>query len=142
MTTTRAKAARAAKQTAGEKIASQIVNGDLDAEIHTVLNAVMRRVMTGAVTTNWRLDIGDLSASEEDLTLDEAALLEEILAPATWKEIDPLKSAHDAKALIGVLYRTRLGLTLEQAAERMKPLTVKQVMDAMSRTSEVNPPKD
>lgn len=140
MAETRAKQARAAKQTAAERAASQIRKGDMDAEIHLIVNAVTDRVSSGEVTLNWRIDLEDLSASEEDLTLGEAEMLEKILG-CTWGEMDPLTSAEHATALLRVLLTERLGLPLEEARDRVKGYTAKQVMASITREAEVDPPK-
>lgn len=140
MVETRAKQTRAAKQTAAERAASAIRKGDMDAEMHLIVNAVTDRVSSGEVTLNWRVDLDDIHASEEDLTLGEAEMLEKILG-CTWGEMDPLTSAEHATALLRVLLTERVGLPLDEARDRVKGYTAKQVMASITREAEVDPPK-
>jgi len=137
---TRAQQARAAKMTPAERSASQILAGDCDDGMHLIVNAMTERVVSGAVSLNWRIDLDDLHVTEEDLTLEEADLLERLL-DCTWGEMDPLRSARHAAALIRILLRTRLDLPDEEAADRVKSLTVKATLAALTRYTEQEPPK-
>jgi hypothetical protein len=126
--------------TPAEKAAASIDKGECDAQIDVIVNAMTRRVIAGAVGLRWRIDLDDLHATEEDLTLDEAFMLEKLLR-ATWGELDPLKSAEHAAGLIRVLLTSRCGMDDEAAAEQVKTYTVKQVLGSITRYSEVDPPK-
>ena len=136
---TRAQQQRAAKQTPAERVAVSIRKGECDDQMDEVVNAIQARVMDGAVALRWRVQLDDLDVTEDQLLLDEAFLLEELLG-VSWGAIEPLSSAKHASALLRVLY----GRTCDddEATAKVKALTVKEVMGAITRTTEVDPPKD
>ena len=139
MAETRARKAKAAAMTPLERVVSQIRKGEFDDGIAEIVNAVTGRVMEGAVALCWRIDLDDLHVTEDDMTLDEAFQLEKILG-VTWGALDPIKSAEHATALIRVML-PRLGLEPGEVEERTKAYPVKQVLAAITRYSEVDPPK-
>lgn len=140
MAETRARAKRAATLTPAQKAASAIRKGECDSGLDDVLNALMDRVSSGAVGMRWSLDLDDLHVTEEDLTLGEADMLERLLG-CSWGEVNPLKSAEHAAALIRVTLHTRLDLPTDEASERTQAYSVKRVVDAITQHSEVDPPK-
>jgi hypothetical protein len=137
---TRARKARAAAMTPAQRAASAIRKGECDADLADVLNALMERVSTGEVALRWRLDLDDLHVTEEDLTLGEADMLERLLG-CTWGEVNPLKSAEHAAALIRVCLVSRTGITTEEASDLTKGYPVKRVVDAITQYAETDPPK-
>jgi hypothetical protein len=137
---TRAQKARAAAMTPAQKAEAAIKKGECDNGLDLVLNACLARVTAGAVGMTWRLSLDDLEVAEDDLTLGEADMLERLL-DTSWGNVNPLKSAEHAAALIRVTLHTRLGLSSEEAAERTAGYKVKTVVDSISQHSEVDPPK-
>lgn len=138
---TRAQQARAAKLTPAEQAASKIRKGEMDSEMELLVNAISERVMEGAVALRWRIDLDDLTATEDDLTIDEAFMLEGMLG-VTWGEMDPISSASHARALLLVLYRERLDLPDDEAKARLKAMTARQILASITRYSVEDPPKD
>ena len=79
----------------------------------------------------------DLQLSEDDLTLDEAMLIER-MANCTWAEIDPVRSAAHSRAILAACLSQRNALTPDEANERLKSLKVVDLLSAIKRV-EVNP---
>lgn len=138
---TRAQQARTAKQTPSERVASQIRKGDMDDGFELIVNAMQERVLAGAVALRWRVDLDGIEASEDDLTLGEAEMLERLLG-VRWGEMDPLTSAEHATALLVVILTERHDVPLDEARARVGKYTARQVLGAITRYSEVDPPKD
>lgn len=138
---TRAQQARTAKLTPAERAASQIRKGDMDAQIELIVNAISERVMDGSVALRWRVDLDGIQASEDDLTLGEAEMLERLLK-VRWGEMDPLTSAEHATALLVVILTHRQDVPLDEARERVAKYPVKQILSAITRYSVEDPPKD
>lgn len=138
---TRAQQARAAKLTPAEQAASKIRKGEMDSEMELLVNAISERVMEGAVALRWRVDLDGIEASEDDLTLGEAEMLERLLK-VRWGEMDPLTSAEHATALLVVILSERQGLPVDEARARVGKYTARQVLSAITRYSVEDPPKD
>lgn len=111
-------------------IAERIVAGDLDAELADILNALHQRNVERVVTTRWRVRLGDLVVTEDDVTLDELELAE-TLAKRSWHTLHPVQSAASAKALLIAGHVHRLGMTEQQARATVGKLTGAEVLDAV-----------
>jgi len=138
---TRAQQARTAKQSPAERVASQIRKGDMDAQIELIVNAISERVMEGAVALRWRVSLDGIEASEDDLTLGEAEMLERLLG-VRWGEMDPLTSAEHATALLVVILTERQDVPLDEARKRVAAYPVRQILSAITRYLVEDPPKD
>lgn len=123
----------------GQEIAQRIAAGDIDGELATVLEAIQLRFAEGAAAMKWSIDLPelDLQLSEDDLTIDEAMLIER-MASCTWAEIDPVRSAAHSRAILAACLSQRQNLTPDEANERLKTLKVVDLLNAIKRT-EVNP---
>ena len=123
----------------GQDIAQHIAAGDLDGELGTVLEAIQLRFMEGAAAMTWSIDLPDLglSLSENDLTIDEAMLIEKMTG-TTWSEIEPVRSAAHCRAILAACLSQRQSLTPDEANEKLKTLKVVDLLGAIKRT-EVNP---
>lgn len=138
---TRAQQARTAKMTPAERVASQIRKGDVDDGFELIVNAISERVLEGAVALRWKVDLDGIEATEDDLTLGEAEMLERLLK-VRWGEMDPLTSAEHATALLVVILTHRQDVPLDEARERVAKYPVKQILSAITRYSVEDPPKD
>lgn len=87
----------------------------------------------------WSIDLPDLdlALSEDDLTLDEAMLIEN-MAGCTWAEIDPVRSAAHSRAILAACLSQRQNLTPDEANQKLKTVKVVDLLGAIKRT-EVNP---
>lgn len=123
----------------GQDIAQHIAAGDLDGELATVLEAIQSRFSVGAAAMKWSIDLAelDLKLSEDDLTLDEAMLIES-MANCTWADIDPIRSAAHSRAILAACLSQRQGLTPDEANDKLKALKVVDLLGAIKR-EEVNP---
>ena len=115
-----------------QDIAQRIAAGEYDGELMPVLEAVQSRFASSAVGLRWQVKLGDLTVTEDDLTLNEAYAIEQAAA-CNWSEIDPVRSANHCRALVGVCLESRLGLTHDEAEARLCALTVSELVDAISR---------
>jgi hypothetical protein len=125
------------KKDTAQDIAQRIAAGDYDGELVPMLEAIQGRFTSQATGMRWQLVLGDLTVTEDDLTLNEAYAIEKAAA-CNWAEIDPVRSANHCRAVVGVCLESRLGLTLDQVDARLGSLTVSELVDAISRT-EVTP---
>lgn len=138
---TRAKQTRAAKQTPAERVCAMIATGDCDTGFVAIADALTKRVRSGAVRTAWRIRWDGLEATELDLTVTEAARIEDATL-TNWRDIEPLTSARDCAAILTVLLQTRRDLSRDAAEERVAAVSVSDVLDCIDRFEVVDPPKD
>jgi hypothetical protein len=125
------------KKDTAQDIAQRIAAGDFDGELMPVLEAIQSRFASQATGMRWQLALGDLTVTEDDLTLNEAYAIEKAAA-CNWAEIDPVRSANHCRAVVGVCLESRLGLTRDEVETRLGSLTVSELVDAISR-AEVTP---
>ena len=123
----------------GQYIAQHIAAGDLDGELGTVLEAIQTRFAEGAAAMTWAIKLPelDLEIHENDLTLNEAMLIEKMIG-TTWANIEPVTSASHCRAILAVCLSQRQDLTAEEASDKLKTLKVVDLLSAIKRT-EVNP---
>lgn len=123
----------------GQDIAQRVAAGDLDGSLAIILEALQARFSEGAAALKWTIDCEPLGLkmSEDDLTLDEAMLIE-TMSGCTWAEIDPVRSATHCRAILAACISQRQGLTPEEATEKLKPLKVVELLRSIKR-EEVNP---
>lgn len=120
---TRARKAARAKLTPGERVAAQLLSGELDGELKAVSEALGERVKAGVGLVRWRVDLPDLSVTQDEITLGEAVSFERATG-LTWGEMEPLGSAEHAAAILLCLYQSRNGLTEEAAEAHVDALPV------------------
>ena len=94
------------RQTATEKLAKEIVAGRHDDQFGMLVDAVNLRIKSGKVDVRWRIDLPDLSFSEDDLTLDEAFVIEKALE-VSWRDIDPMAEARQMRTILATVYEHR-----------------------------------
>lgn len=119
----------------------QVIAGILAGEHDVVLGQVWQAVATRAVATDarWRVELPSVgvTVTEDDLTLDEAYLIEKETG-TPFVAFNPVALAAHVRALLLVVLQTRHGLTAEQAVERIRAVTKTEVVAAVSRyTTEV-----
>jgi len=118
----------------GQDIAQWIAAGDLDFELSAVYDALSARFSEGAVGLTWSVVIPDLdvSISEDDLTIDEAMMIEKMTG-TTWASIDPVRTAADARAVLAVALSQRCGLTVDEAEEKLKTVRAADYLKGVKR---------
>ena len=123
----------------GQDIAQHIAAGDLDGELGVVLDAIQMRFAEGAAAMTWSINLPelDLDIHENDLTLNEAMLIEKMIG-TTWANIEPVTSASHCRAILAVCIAQRQDLTADEASEKLKDLKVVDLLSAIKRT-EVSP---
>ena len=123
----------------GQDIAQHIAAGDLDGELGVVLDAIQMRFAEGAAAMTWSINLPelDLDIHENDLTLNEAMLIEKMIG-TTWANIEPVTSASHCRAILAVCIAQRQKLTADEASEKLKDLKVVDLLSAIKRT-EVSP---
>jgi hypothetical protein len=123
----------------GQDIAQHIAAGDLDGELGTVLEAIQQRFAEGAAAMTWSINLPDLELEihEDDLTLNEAMLIEKMIG-TNWSNIEPLTSASHCRAILAVCLSQRQELTADEADNKLKSIKVVDLLGAIKRL-EVNP---
>jgi hypothetical protein len=122
-------------------LTAQILAGDFDGHLIDISRALQARVSTGEVAVRWRLAIDEIAITEDDLTLDEFFRWERVTA-RNWRELRPLASASDCRALLGVLAVTRLGKTPEDADTWVAALPARQVLESFAEFEVTEAPLD
>ena len=80
----------------------------------------------------WVLTFDGQVYREADLTIDEAEQIEE-LTSSTWRQINPLRSAKHAKAILQTFLVSRAGMTTFDAAAKVGALRVNDFLDMLSQ---------
>jgi hypothetical protein len=135
----RARSRAQAKKTAAERILEDIAAGKADGDLNAIAEAIGNRVMAGAVASRWKIELDGMTVTEDDITLDEAALVQEA-AGIVWRNLDPLRSAVHARALILVCLQTRKGLTEDEAKGRTATLGALETIEAISHVLDAETP--
>ncbi len=141
MTETRAAQKANARKTPGERIQADIIAGKADEDLANIVNAVQKRIQSASIRTVWRAQLDGFDVSEETLTLDEAYRIE-LATGVNWSDIEPLRSASDARGVLSVLLQTRNNLTSAEADDRVAQLTVIETVAALSREVRTDAPLD
>lgn len=132
MAQTRAIKKAAERKTPEQRVLDDIKAGRLDGSITDIIDAITDRVREGAVIMRWHVRLGDLDVTEDDLTIDEAYQVERE-SGGNWRDINPLKSAAHARALLVALFQTRKNLSYDEAVFAVGQLTVAATLDAISQ---------
>ena len=125
----------------GQNIANRIAAGDYDDHLGAIFEALQVRFNEGAATSRWVISFEDLNVTEDDLTLDEAFMIEKV-AGCTWDAIEPVRSAAHCRAILSVCMTQRLNLTAEEADQRLKALKVVELLKSIKREMVVPAPLD
>lgn len=117
-----------------------IVAGHYDGQLEKLQNAITARLQDiDGPDIRWRLDLDDISVTEDDLTMEEAAAWEK-RSGLPWRMLRPANLATIASSLIVTVLMTRNGMSEEDAVERTNKLTAAAVAAAMSNYEVVAPP--
>jgi hypothetical protein len=125
----------------GQDFAQRIASGEYDGNLSGILDALQLRFSQGDVAMKWKIDYEDLHVEEDDLTLDEAFLIEKI-AGCTWGDIDPISSASHCRAILAACMSERLGITVDQAQDRLKKIKVVELLKSIKRIEITPSPLD
>lgn len=125
----------------GQNIANRIAAGDYDDHLGAIFEALQVRFNEGAATSRWVINFEDLQVTEDDLTLDEAFLIEKV-AGCTWDEIDPVRSAAHCRAILVACMGQRLSLKSDEVEERLKTIKVIDLLKCIKREVVVPAPLD
>ena len=83
----------------------------------------------------WVLKFDGQVYREADLTIDEAERMEDATS-TTWRLINPLRSAHHARAILSTLLVTREGMDAAAADAKVRALKVTEFLDLLSNEEE------
>lgn len=79
----------------------------------------------------WLIKFDGQVYREADLTIDEAERMENA-TNTTWRLINPLRSAHHARAILATLLVTREGMDMDVANAKVRSLKVNDYLDMLS----------
>jgi hypothetical protein len=109
-----------------------IIGGDYDMHLSDLAKAVGIRAMVGNVASKWKMKLGALELTEDELTFEEVAEWSKA-AGVSWTELRPLSADINlCRTLLLVLLETRLGLTGEPALDQLRTYRAAEVVDAFS----------
>jgi hypothetical protein len=111
---------------------SAILAGELDDQLLDINKAVIQRASHADVGWRWKVEWGSYLVTEDDLTVDEAALLEQATGKP-WGETRPTDSVHDVRAVLAVVMVTRHSMTPEDAATELRSLAAHEALNVVTR---------
>lgn len=129
--------------TTGQDIAQRIAVGELDDALGAIYDAMQSRFSEGAVGLTWSINMPDLGIeiAEDDLTIDEAMLIERMTG-TTWANIDPVRSAADCRAVLAACLSQRQDMTADEADARLRGIKVVDFLRAVKREAVTPAPLD
>ena len=116
----------------GQNIANRIAAGDYDDHLGAIYEALQIRFNEGAAGLRWVISFDDLHVAEDDLTLDEAFMIEKVTG-CTWDQIEPVRSAGHCRAILAVCMAERLGLSMDDVEARLKTVKVVDLLKGIKR---------
>jgi hypothetical protein len=121
----------------------EITLGRHDTQLVEIINVVRGRLIEIDDTERWTLELGDLSACWDDLTVGEHEALGEALGCTWWAAPVPLASAQIASTYLAVLAESRLPMTADEAQTWARGHKATAVLAAFSavQAGEVPDPK-
>lgn len=127
----------------GQDIAQRIASGQLDESMAAIYDAMQARFSDGAVGLTWSIVMPDLGIeiSEDDLTIDEAMLIERMTG-TTWAAIDPVRSAADCRAVLAACLSQRQNMTADEADAKLRGVKVVDFLRAVKRQAVTPGPLD
>ena len=124
-----------------DNVLVDIKAGNFDGDLTDILKAVNFRMSTGQVATRWKIDLDDLEVTEDDMTVGELEQIEKALG-INWSQIQPLRSASTAGAMLRVFLQTRGDKSEEEADELVTAMRLDELLKAVERYEVVDPPLD
>jgi hypothetical protein len=95
-----------------EAVVESVTAGDHDGHLVEIIEAVRLRFQFGTTEQRWKVVYHDQEFTEDDLTLNEARLVERI-SGTNWGMLNPVSSASECQAIITACLHTRQGKTLK-----------------------------
>ncbi len=123
-----------------EDIPTAILAGDCDGLITDIVAALREHQRSGAVELCWRVAFDDLVIDEENLTVNEAKIIE----AATGESVLALPVARSAKNIAAVIaagLMERVGMTSAEAFKAVGSRSLRDLMQAVTEYAIVDPPK-
>lgn len=124
-----------------EPLLEQIKAGDYDGSLVAIVEAVRMRFTYGPVATRWKIEYEGETFTEEDLTLTEAATVENQTA-TSWGHLNPISSATECQAIIAACLHHRQNVPLKDALFKVGQMTANEAVAAISQYEVDAPPKD
>jgi len=115
-----------------QSVANRIAAGEYDQHLGTFFEALQVRFADGVATMRWVINFEDVHVTEDDLTLDEAFMIEKV-AGCTWGDIEPVRSAAHCRAILAVCMGQRLELKPEEVEARLKSIKVVDLLKSIKR---------
>jgi hypothetical protein len=130
-------------------VVAWIKNGEFDEgdDLGHVMDAIRFQLETGAVAFGWRLKIDGHTLDEDDLMHGAWEDVEKELG-SSWLLFTPTPSTTPATrarrigALMRAVYHHHLGLTREEAAEKVRTTRSADLIAALEEVQVIDPPKD
>lgn len=114
-----------------DKLIAEILAGRMDGRLADVQEAMRERVLSQATSMRWQLNHPDVQVREDDLTLEEAEMIER-LTGQSWATIDPYSSAVECRAILAVCLQKREGKSPSEAAAITGKIPVTDVTGMLS----------
>jgi hypothetical protein len=129
-------------------VVAWIKNGEFDDDddLKQIMDAIRFQIETGAIAFGWRLHIDDTTLDEDDLMHGAWEDVERELG-SSWLLFTPQPSTTPATrarrigALMRAVYHHHLGLTREEAAEKVRTTKSADLIAALEEVQITDPPK-
>lgn len=115
-------------------LVGNILKGNADGQFDVILEALAMRAKATDTGIRWAVDLPDLQATQDELTLRDARTIQS-LAKRSWLVIDPVNDVTMTIAVLTALYVSRNGETLVDAAQRVEAMSAVNVAQAISQYS-------
>jgi hypothetical protein len=118
-----------------------IQGGDYDGHEAEIVDAVRKRVTAGLVKFAWRISYQELDITEENLTVGEAKVIEDILGSSIYA-VPPAGSAENIAAYLVACLVNRSGLSRDVATKQVDGESIKALLGCVTDYTLVDPPKE
>lgn len=133
-----------------ESVVEWIKSGEFDDgdAVKQIMDAIRFRVAAGAIGFEWVLTLPEITIAEDDLMHGAWEDIEGeigqswLLFQPNNRSISPGERAKRIGALARAVFHHHLGMTRDEAAEKVRTYNSKQLVEALSERQVEDPPKD
>ena len=122
-----------------DELVTHLQGGTYDGHWKQILDAFKFRASVGEVGMRWRLDLCGMDITEDSLTVGEAEDIEEATR-TNWQQLAPGRSARTCRTILQVCLQSRKGLTVEEARETARAVTIAELLEGFSEYEVAAPP--
>jgi hypothetical protein len=119
----------------------EIKSGEYDRNLVKIIEAVRDRFAHGTTAQRWKVEWDGREFTEDDLTLNEAAIVEK-LTGTSWGLLNPASSANECRAIVAACLHERDGVKLDAAVKQAGSKPMRHMVDSIGAYEVDAAPKD